>query len=220
MKINRFEDKEAFIKKSVDAIVEICKNKKGRVYIALSGGKTPQPIYMLLGQREDVDFSRIDFFLVDERYVPLTHEDSNYRMMMDKLGRERGVRIHFFDTTLSIDRALSVYADELETVPGGVFDLIILGIGTDGHVASLFPHSEALRAPGNLAITLTERFAVRERMTMTFSIIMKAKQLLLVAGPSKKDVLDEMIYSTKNVQDLPAKKIIENPGLIIHFLEN
>jgi 6-phosphogluconolactonase len=219
MDIRRFEDKKSFVEESVELIADVCAKKRGSIYIALSGGRTPQPIYTMLGQREDIDFSRIEFFIVDERYVPMTHEDSNYRVIMDHLGREKGIKIHFFDTTRPIEEAISRYEEEVGRVPGGVFDLVVLGVGPDGHVASLFPHTAALRTPGNIALSSTERFPVRERMTMTFFLIMKARKILLLAGPGKKAVIDDMVYSTKTVEDLPVKKVAEHPGLTLHLLQ-
>lgn len=219
MKKETFRTERQFVEASVDFIADVCNNREGQAYIALSGGETPLPVYRTLGER-DIDFSGVDFFLTDERYVGLDSEDSNYRAIMDQFGRDRGVRMHFFDTRLEIEEALVAYQRELTQVPNGVFDLIVLGVGVDGHIASLFPHSAAIRSKADLARTTTDAFPVRDRLTMTTSMIMRAKRVLLIAGRNKKQILEKMIFSTETVEDIPAKKLMEHPELTIHFLES
>lgn len=219
MKKEHFQNEKDFVRAGVDFITQVWDNTDRRVFVALSGGTTPLPIYRELGARKDIPVDSIDFFLVDERNVGLDNEDSNYRAIMDQMGRDRGIQMHFFDTRRGIDGAIAAYQRELAIVPGGVFDLIVLGIGTDGHIASLFPHSRALRSTADLAHTTTDAFPVHDRMTMTLSLIIRAKRLLLLAGPNKKEILEKAIYSVETVEDIPAKKIMEHPDLTIHILE-
>lgn len=219
MKKETFQQTNDFVRAGVAMIRQTCDNTKERAFIALAGGTTPLPVYRALGESPDMDFASVDFFLVDERNVGLDSENSNYRAVMDQLGRHRGVRMHFFDTRLGIDEAIRAYQKELTLVPDGTFDLMILGIGTDGHIGSLFPHTAALRSTADIAHTATDAFPVRDRMTLTLSVIMRSKKLLLLAGPDKKDILDRMIFSAETVEDIPAKKLTEHPNITIHVLE-
>ena len=162
---------------------------------------------------------RIELFQVDERYVPRDHPDSNYKNFLHLLGGVRGdTRVYAFDPLLSIKEALDAYEKIIQkSLP---FDLCILGLGSDGHTASLFPNLSALHENTRLvAHTTTDNFAVRDRLTMTFPAIMASKKiLLLLRGKEKKQILDGLLHSNKTIDELPAKKLLEHPDLTIHFL--
>ena len=150
-----------FINVSADFILKICRSqgkvplgvsgrsKKSRINIALSGGSTPQEIYRSISKK--LSFMPFDndlhFYQVDERYVPSTDKDSNQKMITETFAslldlKLKNVHFHFFDTSLPIKESLSKYTKELPKN----FDLTILGIGPDGHAASLFPDSKALNS--------------------------------------------------------------------------
>ena len=159
--------------------------------IALSGGSTPKPIYKALAQDKTIPWNHIQLFEVDERYVPADHPDSNHHLIKNYLLspppslklRRAGISYpnnwHFFNTTLPIPAALDQY--EAIVRQHQPFDLCILGMGQDGHTASLFPHSEALyEAERLVAHTTTDAFPVHDRLTLTFASIMASKKLLLL----------------------------------------
>lgn len=205
--IRLFSHEDHFIQDSVNFITQACPGGKGT--IALSGGGTPRPIYENLPPLPD-----IEFFEVDERYVPSNHQDSNFKLITETLNPKR---FHFFNTSRPISTCLKQYESELPKSP---FDLIILGIGPDGHIASLFPRSKALKEKKRLvAHTTTDQFTVHDRLTLTFPCIMKAKKLLvLLRGKEKEKTLNTLTNGKESLEEFPAKKLLTHPHLQIHLL--
>lgn len=212
MIVRTFESEKNFITDSVEFVTQICV-KDECASLALSGGSTPKPFYEALGARRDIPFDRIRFFEVDERYVPKTHPDSNAHLIETALGRP----IIAFDTTKPISEALEEYEHIIR--PYQPFGLAILGMGRDGHIASLFPRSPTLHETKRLvAHTTTDRFAVRDRLTLTFPAILASKRLLLLlSGKEKQAALDTLLHSDVSFDDFPAKKLVGHPRLTIHF---
>lgn len=190
MEILTFNDEQSFIDATLAHIISL--NPKT---VALSGGSTPGPIYKALSKTS----LRPTYFQVDERYVPHDHKDSNYKMIT-----EAGLQLTYFDTSLPIKDSLKDYAKKLPEA----FDLIILGIGPDGHTASLFPHSKALKTQSPVAHTQTTKFAIKDRLTITFPTIMKAKNLLVLL--KGKDA--------KIIEMNPAAKLLKHNNLKVHCL--
>lgn len=205
MMIRLFNEEDQFIQETTDQIIAALPGKRGT--FALSGGSTPQKIYKALP-----DLPNVEFFQVDERYVPLTDNDSNHKLIRDTINPEK---FHYFDTSLPIEDALEQYESELPKEP---FDIIILGIGPDGHTASLFPQSPALEETGPVSYTTTDEFTVHDRLTLTFSVIMKAKKLIvLLKGSEKQQLLDKLTSAPLKIDDFPAKKLLQHPNLNIHL---
>ena len=129
----------AFVESAADAIAE-----RGRFAVALAGGSTPKANYEVIARdhAEDVDWPNVHAFFGDERTVPPDHEDSNYRMARKALlDRVPIGSVHRMRGELPPDEAAASYEGDLEQFFGGeaVLDLVMLGIGEDGHTASLFP---------------------------------------------------------------------------------
>lgn len=211
MKIKKFSTEKDFVQAGVDILSEICQKKTKKITVALSGGNTPQSLYSAIA-KAPLPFDRIEFFQVDERYVSHDHEDSNYKMIRSALPNQK---IHFFNTGLSIKDALKKYTTELPLTP---FDLTILGIGPDGHIASLFPHTEALTEKNPVTHTTTHQFTVTDRLTLTFPPILQSKKLLiLLKGASKEPIVDALRTDKKEFTDFPAQKLIKHPNLHVFF---
>jgi len=211
MRVKEFQAQQDFVNASIEALIEVFDVKEGVVNVGIPGGKTPLPIYRELEKRKGIDFSRTQFFLVDERYVPYKFAESNIGTIQ-KVWSEN---IHTFDTLVTIEESLGKYTQELPTEP---FDLIFLGVGTDGHVASLFPHSDALGSQERVAYTTTDTLAVRDRLTMTFVPIMNAKKvILLVSGEEKRGVIEELQNGSKSVDEFPAKRLLEHDSFEVLY---
>ena len=195
MIINEFQNETNFINASLKLITALAPKT-----IALSGGSTPQNLYKKMSE---FSFKNVDFFQVDERYVPKDNKDSNYKMVKETLNKE----IHHFDTSLSIPESLEKYEKELPEQ----FDLIILGIGNDGHTASLFPNTEAINSKEKVAHTKN----IQERLTITFPVILNSKNILVLLK-NKKKVLEELQNPSKTIEQFPSLKLLEHENLIVN----
>ena len=171
---------------------------RGRAALVLTGGSTPGPLYRHLAAdyRSALDWERVDVFFGDERYVPHDDEDSNFLMARDTLLDGLPLspdRIHPIPTGASPEADAHAYEETLRAYFGDgppAFDLLLLGMGADGHVASLFPGSPALdeRDRWVVATKSPPTSPIRDRITLTFPAINAARTVLfLVAGASKHD---------------------------------
>lgn len=215
MKGKIYQNSASFIKDSVNFVAECCEKKKGKLRMALSGGSTPRPLYEALRGKKNLAWKRIEWFQVDERYVPENHPESNAKMIREAIGL--GKKFHTFDTKLPLAASLKKYEAELKRE--WTFDLIILGIGADGHIASLFPQSRALKTKRLVAHTQTKIHAIPDRLTITFPVILGSKKILiLLAGKEKESVLKELQHGSKNAEEFPAKKLLKHKNLRLYFL--
>lgn len=190
--------------------------RKGSCILGLSGGSTPQPVYTVLSRQEGIDWSRVFIFLLDERYIAADNDDSNQKMIRNTLLKYAAIpesNIAFPDTSLPIQECLNKYSAELqeqwsEYLP----DTVVLGMGDDGHIASLFPPLDELAMSDLQGVlhTTTDNFAVHDRITVALNVIAAAqKHVFLLKGSAKKKVWEEMLASEEPVKRWPAKFILE-----------
>jgi len=176
--------------RTIEQLVE-----RGARSIALSGGSTPQPLYKLLGQ--SLRNQPIVWVVVDERYVPIDDPQSNAGMMNATLfagGMPESQRFLRFHTELA-DPATTVDAFEAEWRTLGLdpLDIAILGVGDDGHTASLFPGTPALDVDDHIATALFVEKLAMWRVTLTLPVIRAAKlRIVLATGASKREVLTKV----------------------------
>jgi 6-phosphogluconolactonase len=195
-------------------VVRECVPARGRFAVALSGGSTPRTFYSLLASdpyRKEVDWTKVHVFWADERCVPPDATESNYRLVFETLLSAVPVpreNIHRVRGEASPDDAARLYEEDLRAFFRGgqvpVFDLAVLGAGDDGHTASLFPGSEALRESSRLAVPVQPAAGRPGRVTLTLPVLNNAAHVLvLVSGPSKASVVQE-IFEAGNAKHLPA----------------
>lgn len=168
--------------------------------VALSGGSTPKRLYEVLAKppfRESVRWNRLEVFFGDERSVPPDHEDSNYRMAQEALLSHVPVQVHRMQAEAGEADAYERLVREriAETRDGiPVFDLILLGMGGDGHTASLFPGTAALEERNRLVVMNEVPQMKTRRMTFTYPLINAARRVwVLVPGADKRDRVKECL---------------------------
>lgn len=201
--------------------------RNGRFTVALSGGSTPQLLFDSLVQHfiGAADWNRVHFYWSDERYVPPEHPDSNAGMALKHLLQPLQIpdhNIHLVPTTFANPaQAAADYEATIRrelpkaAIPG--FDLILLGLGDDGHTASLFPDTAALNARQELvAANWVTKFA-KWRITFTFPLLNSAKNIIfLVAGENKAAIIHEILIEKK---DYPAARICPINGQLLWFMD-
>jgi 6-phosphogluconolactonase len=209
MNLRIFDGKDDLIAGTARAILD--QIEKGARTIALSGGSTPQPLYEQLGQNDSIRELPVTWVVVDERYVPAGDPQSNEGMMRRTLfarGMSPSHRFLRFHTELK-EPAATAREFERDWKAAGIeqLDLILLGMGDDGHTASLFPGTAALDVRDRIA---TEVFVPRLdswRVTVTLDVIRTAKmRFVLVAGSSKAPVMKAIGSGS----DFPITRATEN----------
>ena len=194
--------------------------------VALSGGSTPKLMFQILADqfRDEVEWSRIQFFWSDERHVPPDHAESNYRMANEALLSHEPVapenvhRVHGENPDAA--EAASEYEETIIAVtkqPLPRLDLIFLGLGTDGHTASIFPGSEVLHETKRLvAAPYVEKFK-SHRITMTLPLLNNGAAIVfLVSGAEKAEMVKEVL---EGENEYPAKAVRPVQGELIWMLD-
>ncbi len=229
---NPTELAEAAAERFVD-IVKERQSAAGTVRVALSGGSTPRALFNLLASdrfRSEIDWGQIDIFWGDERTVPPDDKDSNYRMARETLLSKVPIpdeHVHRIRCELEPDAAASDYELELTQVFGDVnpegppqFDLILLGIGTDGHTASCFPGTSALWVRDRLVVANPVPQQQTTRLTLSVPVLLAARNVLfLVAGEDKAPAVHLAIEGDWNPDETPSQFLRDASGTVIWMLD-
>ena len=214
-----FDTAEDLAQRLADWIVERIGGASGRVALCLSGGTTPRRLYELLGaapRRDRLPWARLHCFWGDERFVPQDNPDSNFRMAYDALLRHVPIpaqNIHAVPVTrTSAAAAATEYERMLKDFHGAdaldparpLFDLTLLGLGEDGHIASLFPRSPALAETRHWAVPVVGQGAL-DRISLTYpALASSAFTVFVVAGERKRAALSRLLAGD---QTLPATRL-------------
>ena len=223
-KIDTSSNKQELAKRTSDEISKYLLTllkKKERVQIAISGGSTPCDVYKLLS-KENIAWERIDVFLADERWVDPKDPLSNSLMIRDTLlYNTPGSLASFYEvvtTQLPTPEASAIAFEELikekciGTPP--VFDLILLGLGEDGHTASLFPYTDSLEVLNQW--TTVGRGKGQDRITLTVPVLSAAKKIIfLVSGSSKQIALKRLIDPLEPTYRTPAKLVNPSTEILV-----
>ncbi len=199
------------------------------VNIAISGGSTPKRAFELLAKEEGLPFDRVHVFYVDERAVPPDHERSNHRMFREALvDRLPGSKPEVFAMNGELEVAASAreYAATLaEHLPKngdgmGAFDLLILGIGTDGHTASLFPGEPTVHVRDLWVTGVAEGKGHEPRITLTAPIIEAARQIVILASGAEKTPALERVWNVKgSLDETPARVVRHATGYVTWIVD-
>jgi len=203
----------------------------GRFTIALSGGSTPRKLYSLLGSepyRSQIDWALVEIFWSDERCVPPDSEDSNYRMARETLLSNIPIaakQVHRMPADQpDRDVASQAYTLEMQRTFGtdGIprFDLIQLGMGPEGHTASLFPHQPSLHEQQRLVMPVITPKPPPPRLTFTPPLLNAARHILfLVTGADKSDAVHAVLEGEYNPDEYPAQIVRPKDGEVTWMLD-
>jgi 6-phosphogluconolactonase len=219
-----------FVDNAVQAVAA-----RGRARIAISGGSTPKAAFALLADaaqpfRSAMPWSKLELFWVDERCVPPDHPDSNYRMtrlsLLDHVPLAPA-QVHRMEGELEPQVAAARYESELrdafrlEGAELPRFDLVTLGMGPDGHTASLFPHTAALRETVRLAVANHVENKDAWRITLTRPVInLGARVFFLISGADKAQILKEVMFGPRDPERLPSQLIAPAGGILTLLLDH
>ena len=213
------------------AATEFVRCARGRRFsVALAGGSTPRRLYQLLADtpyREQVDWTQVEVFFGDERAVPPDHVDSNFRMAQEALLAPLDLperQIHrMAGERDDLDAAAAEYASEIDNVIRGtppVFDLVLLGLGRDGHTASLFPGTAALSERRRWVVSNFVPQLNARRLTLTAPLLNHASRLLvLVAGADKRDALAAVLEGPCDPERFPCQLVRPNHGELLWLVD-
>lgn len=215
IEVTTFETRDAAMQAVAEFIAESLENAlkaRGEACAALSGGTTPAPAYRALAQRADLDWNGITFALVDERFVPPTHDASNERLLEQTLApafaRGADIKPMYFAAPSAADAAASANAlyENLR------IDVALMGMGEDGHTASWFPRSPNLPAaldPSTqsavIAVYAEQAYGTPHRLTLTRAALTRVGQLiLLITGVEKRRILEAAVVGPPEAAPVAA----------------
>ncbi len=205
-------------------------NKKGYFTAALSGGKTPVPFYRKLARsKNSLPWDKTHIFMADERFVPYRNKDSNFRMINNTLFRNLDIpseNIHAIATeNITLRESVKSYEKNLSSffkLKSGdfpSFDLILLGMGEDGHTASLFPGIPAINEKRHLAAPVSSpEISGKDRITLTLPVINNAKNIIFLVTGSNKAGIVRYVIEGKNTS-LPAARVKPVKGKVFFLLD-
>lgn len=222
---------DLFIRTAQEAIRD-----RGFMVTALAGGTTPNMLYALLASesiRDQVDWQYVHIFWGDERCVPPTHPDSNYARSNTTLLSKVGLlpeNIHRIPAEKKPELAAEEYEETLlqffSSLPTedlrnqASFDLILLGMGDDGHTASIFPGTPAVNENTRWVTALYVDKLAAWRITLTPALINRARQVLfLVSGPGKRDALQHVLYGSYLPDRYPAQIVQPRSGAALWMVD-
>lgn len=209
-------------------VAEAAVQDRGRFSVALSGGNTPRAVYSLLASEyKELPWDRIHIFFGDERHVPPDHPDSNFRMASEALLSKvpiPGKNVYRVHSELDAETAATEYDRELcdffrlSDHDWPRFDLILLGIGEDGHTASLFPGSKALTESSRRVVAnWVEKFQAF-RITLTFPVLNHGAEIIfLVSGAAKANIFNEVLRP--GAKKYPAQSVQPENGRLLWLVD-
>jgi 6-phosphogluconolactonase len=229
MELKIYKDKNEVAKNFSSYLADFVA-KEETAHIALSGGSTPKIVFDTLASdySDKIDWSKIHFYWGDERCVPPTDEQSNYKMTVDHLFSKIDIPEEHIHRVLGENNPtgeamryanlLEINLDRVDEIPQ--FDLVILGMGDDGHTASIFPHEIDLWNATDHCVVATHPESGQERVSINGKVINKSKEVaFLVTGESKAEKVTAIINKTGDFEKYPASLVNPESGKLVWFLD-
>lgn len=232
--LKRFPDAATLVQEAAPIFMQAARdavNARGRFVAALSGGTTPKGLFQQLTEepyRSLIPWDKCFFFWVDERHVPFDHPDSNYRMtrefLLSKVPIPEGNVFPMTNGSLPVDRAANAYEIKMRKFFGGEgtprFDLALMGMGDDGHTASLFPRVEQLNEREKWVVGYFVDEAKKDRVSLTFPVLNASRELLvLVSGDKKAPMLKEVLEGPKAPPRYPVQYLQPIDGKLVFLVD-
>ncbi|WP_459950534.1 6-phosphogluconolactonase [Denitratisoma sp. agr-D3] len=200
-----------FLLEKIAASVAERRGQNGRCSVALTGGRSAERLYRVGAASHDflARMQNVDFFFGDERCVPPDHADSNYRLVMDTLfasGLPKGAYVHRIEAdSANLEEAADRYGSRL---PSSI-DVLLLSMGEDGHIASIYPRSPAIVESKRRVIPVKGSRPPYLRLTLTPTTIQKAHHVFVLAlGPQKRAIYEEALRKPLDVDQIPARLVL------------
>jgi 6-phosphogluconolactonase len=233
VEVQIFPDLMAISQKAAEMFVLLARasiSEKGRFAVAISGGSTPKRFYSLLGSaayRDQIDWPSVHFFWADERCVPKEDEENNFKLASETFLSRVPVpdrNIHRIKGEKGPEVGTKDYGGRIRSFFGTlglpVFDLILLGMGEDGHTASLFPGSKVLQERGRPAVPVYLEKPGVDRITVTLPVLNRASQIIfLVSGSSKAGAVRRVLEEEEMGEQLPASLIRPLHGSVTWLID-
>jgi 6-phosphogluconolactonase len=230
-KILIFNDINEIISYIVDAWKDISEKairESGKFTVALSGGSTPIPLYQSLADhKDDLPWNETHIFQVDERFVPKNHSDSNQKMIRESLIEKSSLlekNFHPVPVLETCEKSARKYSENIKEFFSTdenqfpEFNLVLLGIGDDGHTASLFPNDDSLKDDRNISIPILNPAIKHKRITLTFPVINNAENIIfIVTGENKSLVIKDILDNDEST--LPASLVNPIHGKLIFLMD-
>lgn len=195
-------------------------NLRSKASLAVSGGPTPVELFQILSQAQ-IAWNQVYITLVDERWVDKHHEDSNERLIHTHLLQNKAKEAHFISLKTIAENPYDG-VDEIQTrlqqsLPLPI-DALVLGMGDDGHTASLFPHAENLykgidMQSDRLVIDMKPLTAPHDRISLTLPVILNSRHLYLQLNGKKQQQVLEQALAGKNINDMPIRAVLHQQKL-------
>lgn len=211
-------------------VMQTAINERGTCFVVLSGGETPRQIYRRLGReplKDQVNWNKVHLFFSDERSVSPYDSQSNYGMVERSLLSWIDIprpQVHRIKGETNPELAAEEYEADLRSAFGENemrFDLVLLGIGEDGHMASIFPGTRALDEQTAFVLPVTSPTQPPQRVTLTFPIINAAREILfLVSGKRKASIVQRVLGAAKSSRDLPASMVRPADGILRWMIDH
>lgn len=227
-----YKDHEKMSEAAAHLMVTTCKNcihKNGRVSVVLSGGNSPQRFHQLLTTDEfnkNISWEKVFVFFGDERYVPHTNPESNYHMAIENLLYKIKIppkNIIAIPTGKTPKKDAFNYEKQVlnffkKQKPR--FDFLMLGIGNDGHTASLFPGSDALNEKNKLVIPSKHPETGQDRVSFSYRLINDAHQVVILAsGKDKSEIIGEALNGKNNKNKIPVQGVQPKKGNLLWMID-
>jgi 6-phosphogluconolactonase len=229
-----YPDAETLVQEAAPLFMQVARDAvhaRGRFVAALSGGTTPKGLFQQLSEepyKSLIPWDKTFFFFVDERQVPFDHPDSNYRMtrefLLSKVPIPAENVFPMTNASLPVDKAANSYQMKLRKFFGGDsvprFDLSLMGMGDDGHTASLFPQVEQLNEREKWVVGYYVDEARKERVSLTFPVLNASRLLLvLLSGEKKASMAKEVLEGSALPPRYPIQYLAPTDGKLLFYLD-